>query len=41
MYDISWGPLVRTIITLENSLTQINRKTDSLFDVMGAIGGFY
>ena len=39
--DISWGPFARVAIGFESNKTQINRKTDSLLDVVGTIGGFF
>ena len=39
LFDISWGPLVRFSIRIESDMIEINRKTDSLFDVLGSCGG--
>ena len=37
--DIYWGPLFRLNIHLEHEITEINRKTESFFDVLGSAGG--
>ena len=33
--DINWGPLARFNIYLDDEITENNRKTESLFDVLG------
>ena len=38
-YDISWGPLFRIVVGLKSDLIQINRKTESLLDVLSSCGG--
>ena len=37
--NISWGPLARFTIRLESNMNQINRKTESLLDVVSSCGG--
>ena len=39
MYDISWGPLARINILLKKEMDEINRKTESLLDVLSSCGG--
>ena len=36
-----WGPLARFLVTLDDGKIEITRKSESLLDVIGAIGGFF
>ena len=38
---VAWGPFARVAIGFESNLIQISRKTDSLLDAFGYIGGLY
>ena len=37
--DITWGPIARFSVYLQSDITRINRKTDSLLDVLSSMGG--
>ena len=39
MFDLTWGPLLRFNIYLEDEITEINRKTESFFDALSFAGG--
>ena len=38
---MDWGPLLRMNIYLDSEITEINRKTESLLDVLGSAGGLF
>ena len=37
--DINWGPLARFNFYIRPEITEINRKTESVFDILGTAGG--
>ena len=37
--DISWGPLARIVVELQSDMDQMNRKTESMLDLLGVCGG--
>ena len=37
--DITWGPLARFSLRLNNGMIDINRTTESLIDVLSSCGG--
>ena len=39
--DVTWGPLGRFNVYLKNGKIETTRKTDSLLDMLGSIGGVY
>ena len=41
LIDIAWGPLARFNVYLNSGKIEKTRKTDSLLDILGSIGGVY
>ena len=37
--DINWGPLARFNFYLQGDIIETNRKTESVFDILGTAGG--